>query len=196
MRPRIRLSLVIACLILAGCVRLSVAQESRQKADTPKLTLGDSDGSPGGSIVVPIYFSPSESVEVGELKAMVTFVSKNMKYSSIKKGLAAESGNVDLKAELKEGKNDKGLETSTLTITAVIPSPKPGQKGIPPGLIGYLTLKVNETAGPANITMRTTGQAMELGTKKALPKLDTIDAQVDILANGSEPLVSCFFFSH
>lgn len=194
----------IAGLILAGCFAVASAQQATggppQESSGPKnasrVTLGDSDGNPGGSVVVPIYFAPAEGVEVGELKLDITFVSRSLKYSRLTRGLAAESGNVDVLAELKEGKNDKGLETSTVTINASIAAPKPGQKGIPAGLLGYITLQVSEKSGPANITLRTTAQAAELETKKPIQNLQTSDGLVDILAPGSEPLVSCFFFTH
>ena len=191
--------LVIASLLMAGSVTAAVAQDTRvegSQKNAPHLTLGDSDGSPGGNIVVPIYFAPADAVEVGELKFEINFVSRNLKYSSLKRGLAAESGNVDVHADLKEGKNDKGLETSTLTVVAAIAQAKPGQKGIPGGLLGYITLNVSDKAGPANITLRVTAQAAELGTRNPVPSLKTTDGQVDILAAGSEPLISCFFFSH
>lgn len=171
------------------------AQSTAPKSG-PKLTLGDSDGAPGGSVVVPIYFRPSETVEVGKVKVEITFVSKNLKYSTLKKGLATESGNVDVHAELKEGKTEKGLENSTLSIEATVPQGKAGQKGMPAGLLGYITFKVNETAGPANITLRTTGSAVELASNKPVQTFQTVDSQVDILASGSEPLYSCFFFNH
>ena len=187
---------VIASLILTGWFTLASAQKPVEPKNPPKLSLGDSDGTPGGSVVVPIYFAPAEGVEVGELKFSVNFVSRNMKYANLKRGLAAESGNVEMHAEVKEDKNDKGLEVSTLSVLASIPSPKPGQKGMPAGLLGYITFQVNEKAGPANITLRATGEAAELGTKREVITLKTVDAVVDILAAGSEPLVSCFFFSH
>ena len=187
---------IFLSLIVLIAPRVVFAQEASNPSPVPKLTLGDSDGSPGGTVVVPIYFTPVEGLEVGQIQFDVNFVSKNLKYSKISKGTAADAGNVDLKATLKEGKNEKGLETSTLSVVASIPSPKPDQKGIPAGLIGYITLAVNEKAGPANITMRATAQAAELRTGKAVPNIKTVNAEVDILANGSEPLVSCFFFSH
>jgi cohesin domain-containing protein len=184
---------------MAGCVTAAAAQDSGvegSQKNAPHLTLGDSDGSPGGNIVVPIYFAPSDAVEVGELKFDINFVSRNLKYSSVKRGLAAEAGNVDVHADSKEGKNDKGLETTTLTVVAAVAQAKPGQKGIPGGLLGYITLNVSDKAGPANITLRVTAQAAEFGTKQPVANLKTTDGQVDILAAGSEPLVSCFFFSH
>jgi len=204
MRTYLHSLAIIASLIVAGCFTLALAQQSADRSQQappnrnkpPQLTLGDSDGTPGSTIVVPIYFAPAEGIEVGELKVNINFVSRSLKYSRLNRGLAAEMGNVNVRAELKEGKNDKGLEVSTVNFEASIPSPKPGQKGIPGGLLGYLTLQVSEKSGPANITLRATGQAEELGTHKSLPNFKTVDAKVDILAAGSEPLISCFFFTH
>ena len=194
----------IACCTLAGCFTIVSAQQpTRGLRETPsdpksppRVTLGDSDGNPGGSVVVPVYFAPAEGVEVGELKLEVRFVSRNLKYSRITRGLAAESSNVTIHSELREEKNERGLEVSTLTIVASLPAPKPGQKGIPGGLLGYITLQVNEKSGPANITLRTTATATELETGNVVPNLKVIEGVVNILASGSEPLISCFFFTH
>jgi hypothetical protein len=157
----------------------------------PRITLGDSEGSPGETMVVPIYFAKAERVEVGSLKLVVRFVSKNLTFSKVSRGVAAESGNIEVKAEAKEGKNEKDLETTELTVTA-----EAGKQGLPGGLLGYITLNVGEKAGPANIMMRTSGEATELGTKKPIPSFSTVDAEIAVLAPGSEPLISCYFFSH
>ena len=195
---------VIASWTLAACFTIASAQQATRgprqtpsdSKNPPRLTLGDSDGNPGGSVVVPIYFAPADGMEVGELKLEVRFVSRNLKYSRITRGLAAESSNVTIHSELREEKNERGLEVSTLTIVASIPAPKPGQKGIPGGLLAYLTLQVNEKSGPANITLRTAATATELGTGNEVPNLRVMEGVVNILAPGSEPLISCFFFTH
>lgn len=189
-----RISFLVGSLIML--TSFAFAQKTGNSKNAPKITLGDSSGSPGENIVVPVYFAAVEGLEVGRIQLDVNFVSKNLKYSRINRGMAAESGSVDVRAEVKESKNDKGLETSTITIVASIAEPNPGQKGIPAGLLGYITFKVNENAGPANITLRATAEATELGSNKPILNLKTADAQVDVLAAGSEPLYSCFFFSH
>ncbi|OFV98026.1 MAG: hypothetical protein A3F68_04340 [Acidobacteria bacterium RIFCSPLOWO2_12_FULL_54_10] len=159
-----------------------------------RITLGSSSGTPGTSVVVPIYFTPTEGTEVGKLNLTVDFVSKNLKYSKMDPGIAAEMGNVDLATDVKEGKNDKDLETTTLNIVASFLTPDP-PKGVPSGLLGYLTMKINDDALTANITLTAKATATELKTNKDLP-VESVNATVDVLAPGSQPLVTCFIFSH
>ncbi len=72
---------IFLSLIVLIAPRVGFAQEASNPSPVPKLTLGDSDGSPGGTVVVPIYFTPVEGLEVGQIQFDVNFVSKNLKYS-------------------------------------------------------------------------------------------------------------------
>lgn len=188
-------SLMAAALLFPAAAQ---EQEDYDPKTTTRVTLGSSSGTPGTSVVVPIYFMPAEGVEVGRLKLDMSFVSASLKFSKIDAGIAAELGNVDLSNELKVGENEKGLETSTLTIIASFLSPEPPQKGIPAGLLGYLTMRIDEDARPASISLHATAEAAELGSNKPLENLRAFDAKVDVLVTGSElePMVVCFFFSH
>ena len=147
-------------------------------------------------MVVPLYFSPFESVPIGRLELEVRFVSRGLKFSRLERGSAAVAADVDLSHEIEEVKDDQGLEQSTLRIVASVSEYARPQRGIPGGLIGYITFRVEEGAGPANITLRGTAQASELGTNKSVPNVEVVSEQVEIIAAGSEPLVSCFFFTH
>ncbi|MBI3894878.1 MAG: hypothetical protein HY313_03000 [Acidobacteria bacterium] len=183
----------MAVLILGGWWLSSPAMAQQQAAT--RVTLGSSSGTPGTSVVVPIYFTPVEGSEVGRLKMTIDFVSKNLKYSKLDPGIAAEMGKVDLNTEAKEGKNDQDLETTTLTVIASFLTPTPPDKGIPSGLLGYLTLKINDDARTANIKLNTTAEAAELKTNKSID-VQATSATVEVLAPGSEPLVTCFIFTH
>ncbi|MBI1955497.1 MAG: hypothetical protein HYS38_03800 [Acidobacteria bacterium] len=173
-----------------------MAQQQAEAAKATRITLGSSSGTPGTSVVVPIYFTPLEGVEVGRLKLTVDFVSRNLKYSKMDPGIAAEMGKVDLSTEAKEGKNEQDLETTTLTITASFLTPEPPDKGVPSGLLGYLTLKINDDARTASISLRAAAEAAELKTNKPIENVQAVSATVDVLAPGSQPLVTCFIFSH
>lgn len=186
-------------LVCAGLLcQAAAAQEESGKAQekepidtktTTRITLGSSSGTPGTSVVVPIYFTPAEGVEAGHLKVEVTFVSANLKFDKVERGIAAEMGDVDLKDELKTAKNDQGVETSTLQVEAS------AKKAIPAGLLGYITMKINESGRPANITLRASAEGSDLNSKP-ITKLRAFDAQVEVLAPGTQPAVACFFFSH
>ena len=184
---------------VAAAQQSSGKPEAKEQIDpktTTRITLGSSSGTPGMSVVVPIYFTPAEGVTVGRLKLEVNFVSANLKFNKLERGIAAEMGNVDLTSDLKLGKNEKGLETSDLTVQAGFPSSESPQKGIPPGLLGYLTLKINDTGRPATITLRAKVEGAEAGSNKPLTKVRAFDAQVEVLAPGTLPAIACFFFTH
>ena len=193
------LSLIALCGLML-CRAAAAQEEATPKEKEPvdpkatRITLGGSSGTPGTSVVVPIYFTPSEGAQAGRLKITVEFVSANLKFDKVERGIAAEMGDVDVKSDLKVGKNDKGIETSTLTIEAAAPqSPK---KAIPPGLLGYIQMKISESGRPANITLRAAAEGSDLASGKPLQNLKSYDAQVEVLAPGTQPVVACFFFSH
>lgn len=193
---------------LVGIVWLSVSAraqdpprsaQANQEVDpraTSRVTLGGTQATPGTSVVVPIYFTPAQNVEVGRLKLEVTYVSVNLKFVKLERGVPAELRGVDVKAEVKEGKTDRGLETQTVTITASFPSPEPPAKGIPSGLMAHMTLNVVHDGRPASIGLRPTAEATELRTNRPIPNLRAVAAQVDVVAPGSQPLIACFFFTH
>ena len=172
----------------------AAAQQQAESGKTTRVTLGSSSGTPGTSVVVPLYFTPADGVEVESLKLVIDFVSKHLKYGKMDPGIAAEMGNVGLNAEVKEVQNEQGLENTTLTITASFPTPP--EKGIPAGLLGYLTMRINEDAVPASISLRAAAEATELKTNKPITDLLATSATVDVLAPGTQPLVTCFIFSH
>lgn len=179
-----------------GLANRAREQERIDPKTIPRVTLVDTSGTPGTSVVVPLYFTPAENLAVGWLKLEVGYVSASLKFSRLDRGIAAEMGSVDVDAEVKEGKNERGLETQTLTITASFLSPDPPKLGIPFGLLAYLTLKISETARAASITLRSSVEARELGTNKPVQNLRAVETKVDVLALGTQPLISCFFFTH
>ena len=173
--------------------------QEREPIDAKTITrvaLGPNTGNPGSSVAVPIYFVPAERVEVGSLKLEVNFVSINMKFTKLDPGIAAETGKITLASDVKLGKNDKDLETSTVTVLVSLPSGQPAKKGFATGLLGYINLKISKTARTAKITLRATAEGTELGSGKPLKNVQAFDAQVEVLAPGTLPAPACFFFSH
>jgi len=176
------------------------AQENSGGAVPPdpdaNVVLGGGTGEPGQQVVLPIYLRPPGDAPVGSLKLEVTFVSVNLKFQKIEPGIAADMGNVDIKSEAKTGKNDKGVETTTVTVNATAPSGGSDQKGIPPGLLAYIALQISETGRPATIGLQTRLEATEFGTKKKLNDMRVADSAVEVVAAGTQPEVACFFFTH
>ena len=168
-------------------------QDKYEPKTTTRITLGSTAGAPGELVLVPIYMTPAEGVSVGQLKLQVSYVSVNLKFTKLGLGLAAEQGSVSLRTETKDSKNEKGIEEQTLTITASAAS---AANGIPPGLLGFITLKISENGRPATISLRVTAEAEGLGTKKRLESVRVVSGQIDVQTLGVQPIVTCFFFSH
>jgi len=191
------------CLLAAGFWgRLPAAAQAASQSEevdpktTTRVTLGSTSGTPGTSVVVPIYFTPAEGSEVGRLQLQINFVSANLKFDKLETGIAAELGNVDLDSEIQEEKNDQDVPVSTLTVNASFLTPEPPAKGIPQGLLGYITFRISETGRPATISLRTQAEANELKTNQPVAELRSFDATVEVLAPGTQPAVACFLFSH
>jgi hypothetical protein len=190
-------SVLLACLLLSfpASAQNRQADEQVDPETTTRLTLGGTSGTPGNGVVVPIYFTPARGVAVARLRLEVTYVSVNLKFDKLDKGIAAELGGVDVAVEVKEGKNDRDLETQTLTITASFLSPQPPPTGIPSGLLAYVMLNIGKDGRPASIGLRPTIEGA-LVSGEPVPNLRAFPTQVDVLAPGTQPLLSCFFFTH
>jgi len=187
---------VLLVLITWLCPAVLAQEEEMDPKTTTRLALGSTSGTPGTSVVVPIYLTPAEGLEIGRLKLEMNFISVNLKFDKLDAGIAAEMGNVDLSTEVKNAKDEKDRDTTTITVLASFLTPNPPEKGIPAGLLAYMTLNINETARPANITLRTNAEASELKTKQPVKNLRTFDAKVEVVEPGTQPLVVCFFFTH
>jgi hypothetical protein len=192
----------IASVLLASLWFVAPAGAQKQQANeqvdpetTTRVTLGGISGEPGANVVVPIYVSPAKGVAVGRLRLEVTYVSVNMKFGKLDKGIAAELGGVDVAVEVKDGKNEKDLATQTLIITASFLSPQPPATGIPSGLLAYVTFNIGKNGRPASIGLRPTIEGTLL-SGGPVPNLRAFSTQVDVLAPGTQPVLTCFFFTH
>ena len=92
----------------------------------------------------------------------------------------------------RSSKDEKGLEHTTLHVKFSAPA----GGTVPAGLLGYIQTRVNEKAGPAIISFRSTVKATLTSDPGKTQEVEIIDDQVEIIAEGSEPLISCFFFTH
>jgi hypothetical protein len=196
---RMCFSVVFLCAVVSShafAQRDSGDGEEKLKESKTRLVLGSASGTPGTSVVTPIYLAPAEGIKVGRVKLVISFVSRNLRYSRVDRGLAAEEENVQFSAEVLEGKNDQGLEVSTLTIIASSPTSDMAPKAIPAGLLGYIGFEIGPEARSASIALHAVGETTELGSGNAVQDLLTVDGQIEVIAPGSIPLVACFFFTH
>lgn len=191
---------LVGLLVLTGDLFGLRSQETGSKSEpvdpkvTTRLTLGSASGEPGTAVVVPIYFTPAEQSAIGSTTVTINFVSKNLKFSKVDLAAAAEQGNVEIKTATEMGKNDQGLETTTLTVDASVPAGS--GKAIPSGLLGYITFSVSQTAVPATISLRAEARGKSAGDGSPAKDIRAFGAQVEVLAEGEGGMVACFFFTH
>lgn len=192
--------LLLGLLCPVDAAQVNAGKASRKKAadakTTTRLEIANNSGPPGTVVVLPIYFTPAPGVEAGRLKLAVTFESANLKFVKLEPGVAAPKGNFGLSSDLKVSKSEKGLETATLTVLASISSPEPPTKGIPGGMLGYLTLRISEKARPGTIDLHIVAEGDEWGSNTPLKNLRTSHAHVEVAWVDAPPSISCFFFSH
>jgi hypothetical protein len=170
-------------------------QGTSGRASQTKVTLGGTSGTPNDSIVVPLYLTLAPGAEIGELKAEITYVSANLKFASLEVG--SDAADAELHSHVEEAKSDRGIDTQTLHLTISAPS-RASKKAIPAGLLAYIVMKLSEKARSASITLRGSAEASVSGGKQ-FQKLPAFEGTVDVFASGvpgSDPLVTCFFFTH
>ena len=188
----------VSCLPAAsqGTSRIVRENSGPDSAKRTRVALASNSGPPGSVVIIPIYFTPAAGVEVGRLKLTVNFVSASVKFGKLERGIAAQVPDLEFRSEIQFGKNEKGLETSTLTVVAGFSSPEPPKKGIPGGILGYLNLRIIEQAPAALISLRTTAEGAELGSNKPLTDIESPAAHLEIAWVDAPPNVTCFFFAH
>ncbi|HXG23636.1 MAG TPA: cohesin domain-containing protein [Chthonomonadales bacterium] len=194
-----KLAIALVLLVLLGgfppaFCQLEDLPSEEEVPDTTRVRIGDTTAVPGETLTLPIYLTPAKGARVGSLQIEISFVSENLKFVRLDPGIVAESGNLQLQTDVKTGKDEENIERSTVMIAASVREGNSDPIGS--GLLAYLILKTSEQARPANITLRASGTATELNTKKLLEKFEVLNARVDVYAPGDRPVVSCFFFTH
>lgn len=194
------LSASVICIALLSLCRASTEESGgvtkpNDSTKSTRIVLGSDAGEPGMSVTIPIYFSPAEGAKFEHLKVEIKFVSRNLKFAKFEDGIAAETGNLKIQTELRDEKDEQGLEYSILKVEASQPKDAPA-KAIPSGLLGYITFQINKEGRAADISLRVSADGTELVTGKPIKTISASDGKVRVAAPGSIPLVSCFFFSH
>lgn len=200
---RLLFSLFLGAAMLTGLLcRSAVAQRGPAKGpassageskNTTKIQLASNSGPPGTAVVLPIYFTPEQGVEVGRVKLQVIFPSANLKFEKIERGIAK---NVELSSNVSVSKSDKGVQMTTVTVIASVSSSESARKGLAAGMIGALDLRISPKAPHGIINLRTVAEAAELETDRPLKNVRGGSAKVDVAWVDAPPSVTCFFFSH
>lgn len=173
----------------------------------PEVELGEAQGHPGGSVMVPLSLTPGKAGPLGTLTLEIEYVSNSVMFDKVSLALAMELADAQLQANVSEGKpNDKGLPMAKLKAVASLKVPAP-KEGLPEGVLGYLVFQIKDTAKPFTIKLTPLEIAAEDISKPpkkvagvvARPGAITIEIPHETgedIAPELNPEVGCFFFTH
>jgi hypothetical protein len=161
----------------------------------PRVAVGEISGTPGSSLMLPLYYTPDPKVPVKDISVEVEFVSNTLKFEKLSPGVAAEETGATVKGSVVEGKpDDKGIARSKLTITASLPADK-ATAGLPDGLLAYLLFQVSLEAKPFAIRMVTKVNSANDPQSKPV-KVNAQNGLVTLEMMDMMPEATCFFFTH
>ena len=177
----------------------SSAEESQDSEEsTPRVSVGEITGSPGSSLMVPLYYTADPNVPLRSLTVEIDYVSNNLEFNKASRGVVTEQVNADVTSTLTDGTPDEdGITRSKLQIATSLTEANP-QEGIPSGLLAFLLFRINPEARPFAIRLNTEVVLAEdtqtppqqVAQVAATPGLVVVEL-ADIL-----PEATCFFFTH
>ncbi len=165
----------------------------QKPARTRRLQIASNSGPPGSIIVLPVYFTPLAGEHLSRIQLSVTYSTPSLKFLKLEPAAAAAKSGIEVTGAAKAGKNEKGIESTIVTIIAS--SKASSSQGIPQGLLGSLRLRIGEKARTATIVLhaKASGEMLE---SNAPVEISVSDAHIEIAWVDAPPSVSCFFFSH
>lgn len=177
----------------------SSAEGTQDSSETaPSVSVGEITGTPGASLMVPLYYTADPNVPLRSLTIEIDYVSNNLEFNKASRGVVTEKVGADVTATLIEGTPDEnGLTRSKLQIATSLAEQNP-QEGIPSGLLAFLLFRINPKAKPFAIRLNTNvilaedlqSQPQEVTQIAATPGLVVVEL-ADVL-----PEATCFFFTH
>ena len=165
----------------------------------PKISLGQITGSPGASLMIPLYYTPSSAAEpLRSLVLDLNYVSNHLKFQKAAAGVIPEDIGVEIAGNVTDGESDaKGTVRSKLRVSVSLTDKNP-KKGLPEGLLAYLLFQVTMDAKPFTITLTpTVNSAVDLHTPpRKVTTIRTEPGTVVVEVSDMLPETTCFFFSH
>ena len=166
--------------------------------DAPRISLGEITGSPGASLTIPLYYTPSAAQPLRSLVVDVDFVSNHLEFQKAAPGVLPKGSEADVSATISAGNPDgNGIIRSKVQISVSLKNKNP-KKGLSQGLLAFLLFQVAIDAKPFTIKLTpTVVSAEDLHTPSQ--KLTTISTSPGVVAveiPDVVPKATCFFFSH
>ena len=176
----------------------NAAENEGSNRTIARIALGAQTATTGVNVVIPLYYTPAQGVELRSLSVELEWVSQHLRFVRHQRGIAAETIGADVDATLTGTRTDaSSIERSTLRIDASVVEEDP-KRGLPEGLLAYLTFRVSPDAQPFAIELRPAlVSALDISNPaKTIAQAEMINGKVSIELPGLPPYVTCFFFTH
>ena len=177
----------------------SEQNQTKPKPKPAQVSLGDSSGRPGESVLVSAFSAPGDGPKLRRLELNIVYPSGSLKFDKVNKSPEDKWKNVEVSVEDFTTRGEGRTESSTLVIEASLmpgASPDALADGIPQGVFGKLAFHIDDDADGDIVDLLLTAEATAVGENSPLPEdtLVTDGSIVYILAPGNFP--GCFFFTH
>jgi hypothetical protein len=201
--------ITVLAALLAGLFLAQVASAAGQQnppasgqnseaVSLPRVAVGEINGNPGSSLMVPLYFTPDPNRPLRSITVEIDYVSNSLKFQSAASGTAVEQVGARLNATLTDGApNEQNVIRSKLRVEISVPETQ-AAKGIPEGLLSFLMFRVNTDARPFAIRLNTSVVSAETAQTppQTVADVSTIPGLVVVDQGDMLPEATCFFFTH
>ena len=188
-----RVTLVAAFYI--ACVSVAAAQE---EGGVPRVAVGEINGTPGSSLMVPLYFTPDPDRPLRSISVELEYISNSLEFRNAASGTAVQQIGATLNSTLTAGEPDENdLTRSRLRIDVEVPESQ-AEQGIPDGLLSFLMFDVSTEARPFAIRLNTTVLSAQTAEtpSQTITDVSTLPGLVVVELLDMMPENTCFFFTH
>jgi len=198
---RLLVGLWVAASLAYGISPPGLSAAPPQEADpgpVPRVGLAELGGTPGASLMMPLYFTPDPNKPLRSLTLDIEFISNNLKFQKASPGIVAEQVKADIQTSVTEAAPEAtGLVRSKLHIKATLPD-ETAKDGLPDGLLAYLLFQISLDAKPFSLRLVPTVLSAEDASNPPQPvaNVATEPGLVSIEVLDVMPEATCFFFSH
>lgn len=174
-----------------------VSAQSSGAGGVPRIALGEISGSPGASLMIPLYYIPSANEPLRSFAVDIDYVSVHLKFQKAALGLIPDNIKAEVTSNVIDNLPDeKGTIRSRVHVAVSVDKNTP--QGLPAGLLSYLLFDVTLDAKPFKITLNpavVSAEALKDTAKKPV-KVSVVAGTVVVVVPDTLPETTCFFFSH
>ena len=189
---KMRKALVVRCgVFLCFAALLGFGQEYSQT----RLAVGAVTRTPGEIVSVPVYFTPAENAQMGQVEADLVFPKSALEFTGVEISLLFKEHGGAIQASLQESPGDAG---KSIVRWRVGPESKEKQIALPTGIIAYFTFQI---AADAELGSRLTLKNENVvvwdlnDPPEKVSAVQSFEGAITV-SSVEAPIAACFFYMH